>query len=125
MAVNTVIPFPVSSQVIPSPAIQIVENVITQNQLERVIQLRNAADAFAKYLEKADSGVKAALESVATVEPGTHVASLKEQFKRSIAWKDVAIRLAERLYGDGRGNAYAENVLQNTKPDRSVKLVVS
>jgi hypothetical protein len=117
-AVPSVIPFP---QVIPSPEKQIV----TQNQLERVIQLRNAVDAFTKHLDKAESEVKTALESGAEVEPGTHVASLKETSRRNISWRDVAVRLAERLYGDGRGNAYAENVLQNTKPSRSVSLLVS
>lgn len=121
MAVNTVIPFPQVPQVIPlSP-----QEPITQAQLERVIQLRNAVAAFKGHLEKAESQVQTALEAGASIEPGTHVASLKESFRRNISWRDVAVRLAERLYGDGRGNAYAENVLQNTKPSRSVSLVVS
>jgi hypothetical protein len=73
MAVNTVIPFPQVPQVIPSPAIQITENLVTQSQLERVIQLRNAADAFAKHLQKAEAEVKAELESVPVVESGKGV----------------------------------------------------
>ncbi len=39
--------------------------------------------------------------------------------------RSVAVRLAERLYGDGRGHAYAENVLQNSKPSKVVSLLVS
>ena len=39
--------------------------------------------------------------------------------------RSVAVRLAERLYGDGRDHAYAANVLQNSKPSRTVALVVS
>ena len=36
----------------------------------------------------------------------------------------IQVRLAEGLYGEGRGNAYAANVLQNTKPSRTVSLDV-
>ncbi len=38
--------------------------------------------------------------------------------------RSVAARLAERLYGDGRGHAYAQNVLQNTKATKTLSLVV-
>jgi len=116
-----IVPFPASPQVIP----QSPQEPVTQSQLQRIIALRNQAAALAKDLDSAESAVQTALESGASVEPGIHVASLKEQFKRAVSWKDVAIRLAERLYGEGRGSAYAANVLQNTKPERSVKLIVS
>ena len=122
MAVHTVEPLSRIPQVVPFPSHQ---EQITQAQIERVIQLRNAVAAFKKHLDTAESEVKTALEAGAPVEPGTHVASLKESFRRNVAWRAVVERLAERLFGEGRGHAYAENVLQNTKPERSVKLVVS
>ena len=98
---------------------------IHQFQLERIIALRNQVAGLAVSIETAEAEVKAALESGATVEPGTHVVSLKEIFRRCISWRDVAVRLAERLYGEGRGHAYAENVLQNSKASKVVSLIVS
>ena len=122
MAVHTVEPLPQVPQVVPFPSTQ---EQITQAQLERIIALRNQAATLAKDLESEEAEVRTALEAGTPVEPGTHVASLKEISRRTISWRDVAVRLAERLYGDGRGHAYAENVLQNTKPSRTILLVVS
>src|SRR5687767_4843215 len=118
MAVNTVIPFPQVSQAVPIPETP----QITQAQLERIIFLRNSIAALKAELELSEGITKAALEVGVSIEPGTHIASLKECFRRNISWRDVSVRLAERLYGEGRGSAYAENVLQNTKPDRTVSL---
>ena len=122
MAVHTVVPSPQVPQVVSFPSTQ---EQITQAQLERIIALRNQAAALKADLESEEAEVKAELEAGVPIESGTHVASLKEGFRRTISWRDVAVRLAERLYGDGRGHAYAENVLQNTKPSNVVSLVVS
>ena len=123
MAVNTVVPFPEFPQAIPSSETE--QPQITQTQLIRVVSLKNMVAALKANLDAAEAEVRAALESGATVEPGVHVASLKESFRRNISWRDVSVRLAERLYGEGRGQAYASNVLENTKADRTVSLVVS
>ena len=76
-------------------------------------------------LETAESEVKTALEAVPPVEPGTHVASLKETFRRNVAWREIVSRLGDRLYGDGKGSAYCARVIAGTKPSRSVQLIVS
>ena len=121
MAVHTVVPFPGVPQAVPTTETP----QITQAQLDRIISLRNSIAALKAELELAEGITKSALEIGITVEPGTHVATLKESFRRNISWRDVAVRLAERLYGEGRGDAHAANVLQNTKPDRTVNLVIN
>ncbi len=67
--------------------------------------------------------LKARLEAAGPVEPGDHTARLEEHFRRNVAWKDVVIRLADRLGLDGE--AYCANVLGNTKPARTVSLYVA
>ena len=119
MAATIVSPTP---EVVPFPSPQ---EQITQAQLERVIALRNQVAALKAGLESEEADVKTALEAGTPVEPGTHVASLREGFRRTICWRDVAVRLAERLYGNERGEAYCSNVLSNTKPAKTVSLVVS
>ena len=117
-SIRQAVPLP---QVVPFPE----KPQITQVQLVRVISIRNMIESLKGDLEVVETQVKAGLEAGVPVEPGTHIARLKECFRRSVAWREIAERLAERLYGEGRGSAYAANVLQNTKPDRSVNLVVS
>jgi hypothetical protein len=56
------------------------------------------------------------------LEPGDHRAELKENFRRNVSWKDVVVRLAERLRMDGE--AYCAKVLASTKPSRTVSLVI-
>src|SRR5688572_31733099 len=102
---TNILPAVTSVPVIPFPSPAKPE--ITQEQLVRIIELRNSIAALKAELELAEGLTKAALEAGVSVEIGVHVASLKESYKRSVAWKDVSIRLAERLYGDGRGSAYA------------------
>ncbi len=107
-------------QPIPFPKRQ-----ITQTQLERIISLRNQVSALKADLETAEAEAKTALESGVEVEAGTHVASLKEVFRRNVAWREIVSRLGDRLYGDGKGSAYCARVIASTKPSRSVQLVVS
>ena len=122
MAVHNLAPSPQVPQVVPfTPE---AKPQIHQFQLERFIHLRNQAAVLKSQLEAAETELKAALENGVPVEPGTHACSLKESFRPTIAWRDVAVRLAERLW-PRRGSAYCENVLQNTKPSRTVALIVS
>ena len=111
---------------IHSPAISFPskEEQITQAQLIRVVSLRNMISALRSDLEAVESGIKVALENGASVQPGVHVASLKETLRRNVAWREIAERLADRLYS-GKGHAYTENVIGNTHPTPSVSLVVS
>jgi hypothetical protein len=62
------------------------------------------------------------LQAGAIIEPGDHTAELKENNRRSVAWKEVAIRLADRLRLDGE--MYCARVLAATKPTKTVSLEV-
>ena len=117
-----------ATQSLPSPQVQPIpfpNKQITQAQLQRIIGLRNEVSALKADLETAEAEARTALEAGAEVEPGTHVASLKESFHRNVAWREIVSRLGDRLYGDGKGAAYCARVIASTRPSRSVQLVVS
>jgi hypothetical protein len=104
--------------VIPFPAPQ----AITQLELTALLSLRGRLSQIEEQVEAAEQSIKARLETGASLEPGDHRAELKENFRRNVSWKDVVVRLAERLKMDGE--AYCAKVLSSTKPSRSVSLVV-
>jgi hypothetical protein len=95
---------------------------ITQLELELFLSLRNRLKQLESQVASEEAALKARLESGATVHPGVHVAELKENLRRNVAWKAVVIRLAERLKLNGE--AYCAKVLAATKPSRTVSLVV-
>ena len=76
-------------------------------------------------LTEAEESLKFRLKAGARVESGVFRAWLKEHFRRAVAWREVAERLATRLYGDGRGSGYCEGVLKSTKPTGTVTLHVA
>jgi hypothetical protein len=98
---------------------------ITQVQLTRVISIRNMIESLKGDLEVVETQVKSALEAGVPIEPGVHIARLRDCFRRTVSWREVAERLAERIWGAGRGEAYCANVLEHTAPSRTVSLVVS
>ena len=104
--------------VVPFPA----PNPITQLELAALLSLRGRLHQLQEQVEQAEQSVKARLEKGGIIEPGDHRAELKEQFRRNVSWKDVTIRLAERLRMNGE--AYCAKVLTSTKPTRSVSLVI-
>ena len=108
-----VVPFPQSV-----PAVK----AITQLELELFLSLCNRLDALKEQVAIEEAALKARLEAGATVDPGVHVAELKEHFRRNVAWKDVVVRLANRLKLNGE--AYCSKVLAATKPSRTVSLNV-
>jgi hypothetical protein len=112
-----VIAFSVSSQVLPA-----VEK-ITQQQLSDFIEARNVLARLQERVDEIEESLRTRLEAGADVQPGVHVASLKENLRRNVAWKDVTMRLAERL--DYEPEAYCSNVLAHTKPSRTISLVVN
>jgi hypothetical protein len=69
-----------------------------------------------------EESLKTRLESGAEVEAGDHSATLRENLRRNVSWKDVVCRLAERLGYDP--DAYTSSVLTHTKPTRSISLIV-
>jgi predicted phage gp36 major capsid-like protein len=104
--------------VVQFPALQ----AITQLELAVLLSLRGRLSQLEEQVEAAEQSIKARLETGAALESGDHRAELKENFRRNVSWKDVVVRLAERLKMDGE--AYCAKVLSSTKPTRSVSLVV-
>jgi hypothetical protein len=104
----TVVPFPVPQ-------------TITQLELTILLSLRGRLYQIEEQVEAAEQSIKARLETGASLETD-HRAELKENFRRNVSWKDVVVRLAERLKMDGA--AHCAKVPSSTKPTRSVSLVV-
>src|SRR6266849_3702161 len=104
--------------VVPFPAPQ----GITQLELELLLSLRGRLHQLQEQVEQAEQSIKTRLEKGAILEPGDHRAELKENFRRNVSWKDVVIRLAERLRMNGE--AYCARALSSTKPSRTVSLVI-
>jgi hypothetical protein len=105
----TVVPFPA-----PKP--------ITQLELTLLLSLRGRLHQLEERVNQAEQSIKTRLETGAFLEPGDHHAELKENFRRNVSWKDVVVRLAERLRMDGE--AYCTKVLSSTKPSRTISLVI-
>ena len=93
---------------------------ITQQELEEIVLLRRKQET----LEALEADLKERLTAGATVEDGIHVAKLKHGSRRNVAWREVATRLGDRLFGNGKGEPYCEKVLNSTKPTPTVSLVV-
>jgi hypothetical protein len=110
------IPFVARLQVVPTP------ETITQNELSMLLSLRGRLHQLAAQVEAAEQSVKERLEHGATVEEGDHLAELKESYRASVAWKDKAIDLADRL--GLSGEVWAKNVLTHTAKNRIVSLVL-
>jgi len=122
MATSKVIPLIPRTQAQPLPK---PPQEITQGDLSYILATRLEVDRLKANLAEAEASVKSRLEAGAAIEHGVYRTWLKEHFRRGVGWREVTERLAERLYGNGRGSAYCENVLQNTKPTRTVSLHVA
>jgi hypothetical protein len=121
MATQTNVPQSVEqskSAVVQFPASQ----AITQLELTVLLSLRGRLSQLEEQVEAAEKSIKARLETGASLEAGDHRAELKENFRRNVSWKDVVVRLAERLKMDGE--AYCAKVLASTKPSRTISLVI-
>ena len=90
---------------------------ITQFDLARYATLANQIDALKAEQAVLEQDLRFALANGATVERGTHLASLKTTERRNVSWRSVV----ERLKGEG----YARRVLSATKPKQYTKLIVS
>ena len=97
---------------------------LSQKELVDLIEARNVLSQLKAQVESIESDLKARLEAGATVQQGVHVASLKEIFRRNVAWRGISEGLADQLYGAGKGEPYCETVLQSTQPNRIVSLIV-
>jgi len=104
--------------IVPNPAPQ----AITQLELTVLLALRGRLNQLQEQVEAAELSIKTRLETGASLEAGDHVAKLKENFRRNVSWKDVVVRLADRLKMNGE--AYCDRVLTSTKPTKTVALVI-
>jgi|SRR5438445_436063 len=110
------IPFVVPAQ--PSTNLE----PISQNELTLLLSLRGRLHQLESQCESAEQSIKQRLEHGALVEEGDHTATLEEHFRRNVSWKEVVLRLAERLRMDGA--MYCARVLAATKPSRTVSLSI-
>ena len=116
-----------ATQTVPAPSAplqfpKVHPAVITQAELVELIEHQNLLSQLDAKVQTLESAIKARLEAGATVQPGVHIANLKKSFRRNVAWKDVVLRLAEKLGYDPE--AYASNVLTHTTPTPTVSLEV-
>jgi hypothetical protein len=97
---------------------------LSQKELVDLFEARNVLSQLETQVESMESDLRARFEAGANVEQGVHIANLKEVFRRNIAWRGISERLADQLYGAGKGEPYCEKVLQSTQPNRIVSLIV-
>src|SRR6516162_8462602 len=109
---------PHSLSVVPLPAVE----PVTQLELIGFLSLRGRLHQLEDQVNQAEQSIKTRPENGAALEPGDHRAQLKENFRRNVSWKDVVIRLADRLCMDGE--AYCAKVLNSTKPTRTISVVI-
>lgn len=86
---------------------QTTTTVVTQATLARYRTIENTIKELKGELGGMEDTILADLEAGASVEPGAHTARIKTGERRSVAWKNIVIRL--------KGEGYASNVLKNTK----------
>jgi hypothetical protein len=95
---------------------------ISQDELALFLSLCGRLKQLQDEIGAAEESLKERLEAGAEIEPGDHVAELKEHSRRNVAWKAIVVRLALRLKMDGE--AYCDRVLAATKPTKTVSLEV-
>jgi hypothetical protein len=95
---------------------------ISQEELGLLLSLRGRLKQLQDDIATEEESLRTRLQAGAIVEPGDHFAQLKENNRRNVSWKDVSIRLANRLKLDGE--MYCARVLASTKPTKTVSLEI-
>ena len=113
---------PVRSAPLQFPQSKPTVETISQEELGLLLSLRGRLKQLESDIATEEESLKTRLAAGAIIEPGDHTASLKENNRRNVSWKDVAIRLADRLKLDGE--MYCARVLAATKPTKTVSLEV-
>jgi hypothetical protein len=122
MATQHIVPSAVEQSklaVVPFPA----PETVTQLELSALLSLRGRLHQLEGQVESAESSIKSRLQAGGSVEEGDHSVELKTSLRRNVSWKDVATRLADKLYF-GKGLNYVERILRKTKPTPSTSLVI-
>jgi len=70
---------------------------ITLRELATLLSLSGRLHHLQQQVESGQQSIKSRLAAGASLEPGDHRAKLKGNFRRSVSWKDVVVRLAGRL----------------------------
>lgn len=99
-----------------APAVE----TISQTELGLLLSLRGRLSQLESQIDAAELSLKSRLAAGAIVEPGDHFADLKEHSRRNVAWKEVVVRLANRLKLDGE--MYCARVLAGTKSTKTYSL---
>lgn len=89
---------------------------ITQKTLAEFATLRNQIEKLKREYDDLKDQLIHDLQAGAQVAKGERYAEIKEVERRSVAWKDVVVRL--------KSQGYADKVLAATKPTIYPKLVV-
>jgi hypothetical protein len=113
---------PVRSAPLQFPQSESAKETISQTELGLLLSLRGRLKQLQEQIATEEESLKTRLQAGAILEPGDHTAELKENNRRNVSWKDVAIRLANRLKWDGE--MYCARVLAATKPTKTVSLDV-
>lgn len=89
---------------------------ISQEELGHVLEMRRQREALDEQIKEAETAIRSALESGASVEAGIFHAHVKTYERRSVQWKAVC----ERELGE----AFCTRVLAATRPDQFSTLVI-
>jgi hypothetical protein len=113
----------VAANVVPFPPV--VTDQITQSELAIVATLRSRMRALEAQVEAAETDIRTRLDAGCEVESGERSVELKANSRRSVAWREVAERLAVRAFGKKRGELYCPRVLAATAPSITYSLKIS
>jgi hypothetical protein len=111
------------ASVVPFP--QIATGEITQAELAIVATLRSRLCLLEAQIETAEADIRSRLDAGAEIESGERSIELKANSRRSVAWREVAERLAIKAFGKKRGELYCPRVLAATAPSVTYSLKVS
>jgi hypothetical protein len=110
----SVVPFPLSAP-----------EQITQAELAIVATLRSRLLVLESQIESAEVAIRVRLEAGFEIEACERSVELKENSRRSVAWREVAERLAVKAFGRKRGELYCPRVLAATEPSVTYSLKIS
>lgn len=104
--------------------------LITQGELSHYRELEEQMKTAEKNFEEVSADIELRLRNGAKIEhpekaiDGELDAKIVPCGKKSVAWKNIVIRLVDRAKGKGAGELYAKKLLNKAKLGDSTKLVV-
>lgn len=98
--------------------------LITQAELTAYKELVNAENEAIEARKLKATELINLINAGCQVEKGLFSAEASTSFRRNPSWKDEAICLADQLQGAGKGEIWAQAVIDRTEPSPSTRLVV-